>query len=240
MSTKETKEPTKNKMEKEQPIKQKKKGAPPVGLWLRVGPDLVLEELLRDLRQIFFVINGSDYERNMHAIEIFGDESDEEFRKKAGLVAAFGRDGGLAVIYRGSPSVAAEIEADGVLLKTLDDLPIAREHFGEEGIIGLACGTSQENAAAAHDAALDFVSFGTGKSTFPPPDVLRFWTLLSDKPAVVEGPITNDYVSYWVEAEAGFLDAGDYIWAHGKGVMQGTSNMLHAIELALESQQKKH
>lgn len=219
--------------------KGKKKGAPSVGLWLRIGPDLALEELMRDLRQIFFVINHSDYEKNMHAVEIFGNGEDEEFRKKAALMTAFARDAGMATIYRGTPAVAKEIEADGVLLETLDDMPLAREHFGEDGIIGLACGSSQENAAAAHDADVDFVSFGTGTKAFPPPETLRFWTLLSEKPAVIEGPITNDYAAYWVEKEAGFLDVGDYIWAHGKGVMQGTSNILYAIDLALEEAEKK-
>lgn len=217
---------------------KKKTGAAPVGLWLRVGPDLAVEELLRDLKQIFFVINSSDYERNMHALEVFGDGADEDFRAKAALVIAFARHNGIAALYRGAPAIAKEIKADGVVLENLDDLIAARELFGEDGIIGLACSTSKELAAAAHDADLDFVTFGTGGSAFPNPEDLRFWTLLSDKPALIEGHITNDHVSYWVKAEAAFLDAGDYIWSHGKGVMQGTSNMLYAIDLALEEMKK--
>lgn len=50
--------------------------------------------------------------------------------------------------------------------------------------------------------------------------------------------MTNDYCAFWVRAGAGFIDAGDYIWSHGEGVMKGTVNMLYAIDLALEEQKK--
>ena len=60
-----------------------------------------------------------------------------------------------------------------------------------------------------------------------------FW-MPSHAFAVIEGPVTNDYCAYYVESGAAFIDAGDYIWGHGKGVMQGTVNMLHAIDLALD------
>lgn len=219
--------------------KDTKKGAPPVGLWLRVGPDLAVEEVIRDLRQIFFVINGSDYERNMHVVEIIGDGEDPDFREKAAFIADFAKRSGIATLYRGDPSVAREIDVDGVTLETLEDLPCARERFGEDGIIGLACGTSREQACAAHDAALDFVTFGTGGAVMPNPEDLRFWTILSDKPAVIEGHVTNDHAGYWVRAGASFLDSGDYIWSHGKGVMQGTVNMLYAIDLALAEMEKE-
>lgn len=218
---------------------EKRKGAPPVGLWLKVGPDLAIPELLRDLKQIFFVINGSRYERNMHALEVRGQPDDPEFRDKAAVLFEFARHHGIACIFRGDHQTAKDIGADGVLVNVPEDIDKAREIFGVDGIIGLACGTSSEMAAAAHDAATDFVSFGAANGQLPAPEALRFWTLLSDKPALVEGPLTNDYCAYYVQAGAAFLDAGDYIWSHGKGVMQGTVNMLHAIDLALAEQREK-
>ncbi|HEY8192195.1 MAG TPA: thiamine phosphate synthase [Alphaproteobacteria bacterium] len=216
-----------------------KKGAPPVGLWLKIGPDLAVDILLRDLRQIFHVINnGSAYEKNMHVLEIVGSADDKDFREKAALLFAIGRAAGMAGIYRGDPAVAKEMDADGVLVDSITAFGEARKLFGENGIVGIYCGTSQDMAAQAHDAGADFVSFGTGKAGFPSPDVLRFWTILSDKPALIEGAITNDYCAYWVQAGAAFIDAGDYIWSHGEGLMQGTVNMLYAIDLALEEQEK--
>ncbi|MBI4031631.1 MAG: thiamine phosphate synthase [Proteobacteria bacterium] len=216
-----------------------KKGAPPVGLWLKVGPDLALDVLMRDLRQIFHVINnGSAYEKNMHTLEISGPAAEQDFRKKTALLFEIARAAGIACIYRGAPKDAKELGADGVHTDSIDSFRKGRELFGAEGIAGIHCGTSSEKAAAAHDADADFVSFGTKGPAMPPPDALRFWTMLSDKPALIEGPVTNDYCAFWVRAGAGFIDAGDYIWSHGEGVMKGTVNMLYAIDLALEEQKK--
>ena len=215
-----------------------KKGASPVGLWLKIGPDLALDVLMRDLRQIFRVINASSYEKNMHALEISGPADDADFCAKAELLFAVARAAGIACIYRGAPQVAKDIGADGVHVDTAELFTQGRELFGDDGIVGLHCGNSQELAAQAHDAGADFVSFGVKGPAMPSPDALRFWTMLSDKPALIEGPVTNDYCAFWVQAGAGFIDAGDYIWSHGDGVMQGTVNMLYAIDLALEEQEK--
>lgn len=215
-----------------------KKGAPWVGLWLKVGPDLALDVLMRDLRQIFHVINASGYEKNMHTLEISGPAADKDFREKAAFLFEIARAAGIACIYRGAPQDAKDMGADGVHVDSIEALKEGRALFGDEGIAGIHCGTSSEMAAAAHDADADFVSFGTKGPAMPSPDALRFWTMLSDKPALIEGPITNDYCDFWVKAGAGFIDAGDYIWSHGEGVMKGTVNMLYAIDLALEEQEK--
>jgi len=210
----------------------KKPGAPVCGLWLRIGPDLAPEILVRDLNQIFYVINRSEYEKNMNALEITGNHEDEKFRDAAALLFAFGRSKGIATILRGPAGVAKELGADGVLLEEIGDIAAAKETFGEQGIIGLACGLSQETSLAAYDAGADFVTFGSPRK-MPSIDVMKMWTILTDRPAVVEGPVTNDYCAYYVQAGAGFIDAGDYIWSHPKGVMQGTVNMMHAIDLAI-------
>lgn len=214
-----------------------RKGAPACGLWLRVGPDLAPDVLVRDLNQIFYVINRSPYEKNMHALEIFGDHESEKFREAAGHLFAFARGKGIATIFRGPAAMAKTLEADGVLLQDVNDIAAAKELFGEKGIVGLACALSQEASLAAYDAGADFVTFG-GPQKMPGVDVMKMWTILTDRPAVVEGPVTNDYCAYYVAAGAGFIDAADYIWSHPKGVMQGAVNMLHAIDLALADKAK--
>jgi thiamine monophosphate synthase len=219
-------------------VNEKKAGAPACGLWIRLGPDLALQELMRDLKQIYFVINGSSYEKNMHVLEVCCDESHGEETGKAALLFAQARENGIATILRGSIDKAKELEADGVLVDDIGKIKSAKQTFGEQGIIGFSCGLSDEQAAAAYDAGVDFVTFGTGKRTMPEPRALKFWTMLTDLPAVIEGDITNDYAAYYVQQGAAFLDCKDYIWGHKKGVMQGTVNMLHAIEVALEEDKK--
>lgn len=213
-----------------------KKGAPPCGLYLRIGPDLAMDILVRDLRQIFYVINASAYEKNMHVLEISGPADDAEFAEKASLLFELAKRNGIACIWRGAAEDAQKLGADGVLCLDKDSFYEAKRAYAgdDNAIVGLYCGTSQELAALAHDDGADFVSFGAGGPGFPSRDTLRFWSILSDKPALIEGPVTNDYCAYFVQAGAGFIDAGSYIWSHGEGVMKATSNMLYAIDLALE------
>ena len=148
--------------------KESRQGAPPCGLWLKVGPDLALDLLLKDLREIFFVVNnGSAYERNMHVLEVIGGDRAPDAAEKTRLLCELARQNGFAVIYRGAATTAKDLGADGVLLHELNDIAPARELFGEAGIVGLHCGTSAEAAAAAYDAEADFVMFGTGKTALP-------------------------------------------------------------------------
>lgn len=213
-----------------------KKGAPDVGLWVRIGPDLDPDWLIRELKQVFFVINNSAYERNMHVLEISGNADDARFAGNAITLFELAHHSGIATIWRGSPIHAKALKADGVLVDSLKSIKQARDLYGAEGIVGLQCGLSQDLARQAQEAGIDFVSFGTGKDTLPAPEALRFWATISDKPALVEGPMTNDYCAYFIENGATFLDAGAYVFSHGKGAMQGTVNMLHAIDLALADQ----
>lgn len=212
----------------------RKSGAPACGLWLRLGPDLAVDILSRDLKQIFFAINGSPYERNMHALEITGDAVDGSFAEAARHLYALARAGGIATIFRGDPQAAKDLGADGVLVADIAMLQQARAIFGDGGISGLACGLSKELSLAAYDAGADFITFGAANK-MPDAELMKMWDILTDRPVVIEGPISNDYAAYYVQAGAGFIDAGTYIWNHAKGVMQGTVNMLHAIDLALET-----
>lgn len=218
--------------------KYMKSGAPPVGLWIRLGlaelaaPAPALEH---DLKKIFYVINASPYEKNMHALEITG-QAIAQFPQRAATLFTLAQQNGIATIGRGDWALAQKAGADGVLVEDITALPLAREAFGEDGIVGVMC-DSQKKAAVAHDASVDFISLGTGKSdSFPSLEVLRFWVILSDKPALIEGPITNDNAGFFVKAGATFLDSAEYIFTHKKGVMQGTVNLLHAIDLALADQ----
>lgn len=220
--------------------KDSKQSAPSVGLYLKVGPALEMDMLTRDLKQVFFTINSSDYARNMHALEITGTQDDDpEFVEKAQALCQYAVMNGIVPVYRGHPDMARAIGAEGVLLLDLAHISLAKELFGETGVIGYHCGIENEEAAAAYDAGVDFVCFGLGEGKMPAADVLKFWTMLTDLPAVVEGNISNDYAAYYVEAGAGFIDSTDYIWSHPKGVMQGTVNMMHAIDLALAAQSEK-
>jgi len=109
----------------------------------------------------------------------------------------------------------------------------ARTALGDDAIVGLGCGLCRATAQRARDVAVDYVSFGL-PDALPPVDLVGWWATLTDTPALVRGPVDNDNAGVFVQAGASFLECGDYILAHPKGILQGTVNMLYAIELALE------
>jgi thiamine-phosphate pyrophosphorylase len=207
-------------------------------LYVVVPPGFVPADVAPQLRHLFYVTNRSAYERNMHALEIAHEVDAPDFAQRAEPVIALGRASGFAVILRGKGDATARLaqalSADGVLLDELEHIARARAILGEDAIIGLRCGLSPERADEARDAGADYVSFGyPGREQLPPEDIVKLWAWSSEKPVLVEGPVTNDDIDDFVKAGATFFDCGGYIFGHPDGVMQGTVNMLYAIDLAL-------
>jgi thiamine monophosphate synthase len=215
-----------------------KQGAPACGLYLRIPADPDMEATIQALRQAMLVINRSDYERNMHVIEVCSDSAanPEEAREKASVLAEIARLQGITPILRGSAGAARAAGADGVLLEDIGEMEAARAALGEASIIGVSCGLKRSIAQKALEAGADFVSFGLPENgMLPSPDLIGWWSALTEVPALAAGPVDNDGAGAFVRAGAGFLDCWAYIAGHEKGVMQGTVNMLYAIDLALES-----
>ena len=216
--------------------KAKKAGAPGCGLYVRLPPSFISQDKIRDIRQIFFVTTRSDYERNMHAIEFVHEPDSADFDDRARPLIELVRANGFAAIVRGGAVAARRLGADGVLLASAAEIAEARALFGEDGIVGLRCGLSRDRAEEALAAGIDYVSFGypDGKQ-LPPEDIISWWAAKTTLPALVEGDLTNDDCDDYIKAGAAFLDASGYILNHPEGIMKGTTNMLYAIDLALEA-----
>lgn len=208
-----------------------KKGSNPCGLYIRINADGEMDGNLTLLRQLAFVINRSAYEKNMHVIEIT-EGYDQE---KAGALVQLVKMEGMVAVVKGSAQRAADLDADGVLLDDAALIADARAVLGEEKIIGLVCRVDRAKARQAVDMKADYVVFGLEGQALPPISLFQWWSVLTEMPAVACGPISNDDTAELVRAGASFLDATDYIKNQEKGVMQGTINMLYAIDLAMES-----
>lgn len=219
------------------PKKEVKQGAPDCGLYLRIADDKPFEEAFRDLREAAFVLNRSAYEKNLHVLEVGGDHLDIDSTDRLKALVLGGKQNGLVVIVRGHAGLGFAVEADGVLLDKLDDLANAREVMGPDAIIGVRCGLSRHTAEKAAEAGADYITFASGGrgNVLPPESLIGWWSATSDLPALVEGSITNDDCSRYVQAGATFVEGTDYVWNHPKGIKQGTIDMLYAIDLAMES-----
>ena len=218
--------------------KEKKKGAPQAGLYLRIADDKPFEDAFREMREAAFVINRSSYEKNLHVLEVGGDPMDVDSTDRLKALVLGGKQNGLVVIVRGHAGLAFAVEADGVLLDKAEDVANAREVMGEDAIIGLRCGLSRQAAEDADKASIvDYISFAaTAEHILPPETLISWWGARAETPALVEGKITNDECGRYVRAGATFIDASDYVWNHPKGIKQGTVDMLYAIDLVMENQ----
>lgn len=213
-----------------------KSGAPPCGLYLRWTDNRPLADVVAVLRPVFRVMNASQYERNMHIVEWDAGTSLSPEELKA--LTAFCAYNGIVFIVRNDIGAGRECGAEGVILDDVARLPIAREAFGEEGILGVRCAESQEQAQAALATGADYVAFGSPARGLPSPALAAWWSTLTDTPCVMEGAITNDDCLHYVKSGAGFIEATSYVFPHPGGVMQGTVDMLHAIDLAAQTERK--
>ena len=126
------------------------------------------------------------------------------------------------------------MQADGVLLEPGGDIAAARAIVGDAAIVGLRCVQDRAAAELAVRAGVDYVSFSAPVGgRLIAPDILSWWSTATDIPALIEGAITNDDCGAYVRAGAAFIESGDYVLNHPKGVLQGAVDMLYAIDLAL-------
>lgn len=212
-----------------------KPSAPECGLYIRINDDFGFENAVAQLRHLFFVTTRSAYEKNMHVVELPGDAENAARAEEVKGLVTLARQNGFVAIIRHNIANAAEWNADGVLLDTVNDLPAARDALGPDIIIGVNVRISRSIAERALEDGADYVVFGAaGKIQLPPADLISWWSTHTDVPCLAAGPIANDNCATFVQAGATFVDASRYILHHPQGVMQGTSDMLYAIDLAVE------
>ena len=117
--------------------------------------------------------------------------------------------------------------ADGFLFEEVSAFNAGKDKLGEETIYGLRGAGDDVLAAGA-----DFIKVKAD------PTLLMKISAHEEAPLICASGkgITNDNVGSLALAGASFVDTGEYIFSHAKGVMQGAVNILHALDLAAEAQ----
>lgn len=204
-----------------------KSGAPDCGLYIRIPDDFSVFELIPQLQQLVLVVKRSQYKKNMHVMEWPSKAVGPDGIEHVAELVDFAKKGGFVALVRNDASVAQSTDADGVLLDKIDGVSAARELLGPDKIVGLKCaaGEDRERVIAM---GLDYVSLP------PDPQMIAKWATHVDLPVLADGELSNDDAATFVAAGATFLNSSDYIFNHPQGVMQGTVDMLYAIDLALE------
>ncbi len=119
--------------------------------------------------------------------------------------------------------------ADGVHLGQSDgSIREARALLGPDAQIGRTCHDSRHLAMEAGEEGADYVAFGAFHETTtkpshyrPAPEILTWWTTISQLPCVAIGGITPTNAAPIVAAGADFVAVVKAVWSHPDGPGQG-------------------
>jgi thiamine-phosphate pyrophosphorylase len=131
----------------------------------------------------------------------------------------------VAFILNDRADLAKQAGTDGVHLGQGDgSIAEARALLGREAQIGRTCHESRHLAMEAGEQGADYVAFGAFYDTTtkpshyrPQPEILGWWTTLSQLPCVAIGGIFPDNAAPLVDAGADFIAVVRAVWDHQDG-----------------------
>lgn len=209
-----------------------KQGAPPCGLYYRIGAGADIETVTQTVKEMAFVVNrASGYERNMNVVQI--DTAQDDKGELQDLIKIVQSMGFVAVIDE-DIGIADKMDADGVIVSGFKNLAKANSAFEDNKIIGFHCKASWECAESALSEGIDYVSFGVGGYGMADIKMIGKWTKMTVKPCAALGDFNNDTCGFFAQSGASFVEVTKYIDTHDESVMKATINVLHALELAAE------
>jgi len=130
-----------------------------------------------------------------------------------------------AFLINDRADLAAELGADGVHIGQ-NDTPYdeARKLLGPDHIVGVTCHATRHLAMVAGEGGADYVAFGAFHKTatkaaisVAEPEILTWWTTLTEVPCVAIGGITTENAAPLVAAGADFLAVSAGVWAYERG-----------------------
>jgi thiamine-phosphate pyrophosphorylase len=135
----------------------------------------------------------------------------------------------VAFILNDRADLAKQAGADGVHLGQGDgSITEARALLGREAQIGRTCHDSRHLAMEAGEQGADYVAFGAFYDTTtkpshyrPQPEILGWWTTLSQVPCVAIGGIFPENAAPLIEAGADFIAVVRAVWDHEGGPAAG-------------------
>ncbi len=198
-----------------------KDGSPSCGIYVRIDDFSNMLDLIGHVRQFAFAINrGSGYAKNMAVVELVYKA---EYAERIADIVPIIRQNGLVAIISGARELYG---ADGILVDDLTDIDTARGALDDDAIIGAVC-DNKDQAEQAIAAKVDYISAPAD------PALISWVSAKSDVLCLARGKrITPQTCPVLVDSGADLIDTTTYIFGHEKGVMQGTVNIMDAIDRA--------
>ena len=159
------------------------------------------------------------------------DVADDEVLRACEALLPIAQAADVAFILNDRADLAKQCGADGVHLGQGDgSIAEARALLGREAQIGRTCHDSRHLAMEAGEQGADYVAFGAFYDTTtkpshyrPTPDILGWWTTLSQVPCVAIGGIFPQNAAPLVAAGADFIAVVRAVWDHDGGPGAGVA-----------------
>ncbi|HUC18744.1 MAG TPA: thiamine phosphate synthase [Acetobacteraceae bacterium] len=168
---------------------------------------------------------------------------DAVLRHAIAVLAPVAQSRGVAFILNDRPDLAVETGCDGAHVGQTDMAgKEARRILGPDRTLGVTCHASRDLAMRAGEDGADYAAFGaffptTTKAapTHADPEILGWWSELTEIPSVAIGGITAANCAPLVKAGADFLAVVGSVWNHPEGPATGVRALNAAIAASLDT-----
>jgi thiamine-phosphate pyrophosphorylase len=165
---------------------------------------------------------------------------DDALRRAADCLCPIAQSRDVAFIMNDRPDIAQSSGCDGVHIGQDDgSYKDARNIVGPNAIVGVTCHDSRHLAIEAAEQGADYVAFGAFYPTttkdakgHPEPEILTWWSEMTEVPCVAIGGITAANCAPLVAAGADFIAVMGAVWNHPDGPAAGVKAMLEGIGAA--------
>ena len=199
---------------------------PPCQLYIVSPPAIVVPDFVEALKA---ALDGG----SVAALQLrLKDVPDDAVLRACEALVPVCRAADVAFILNDRADLAKAAGADGVHLGQSDgSIAEARALLGRDAQIGRTCHDSRHLAMEAGEQGADYVAFGAFYETTtkpshyrPAPEILTWWTVLSQLPCVAIGGIFPGNAAPLVEAGADFIAVVRAVWDHPDGPAAGVAS----------------
>lgn len=192
---------------------------PSCQLYLISPPKIILDDFAPRLEAALGAGDAAAFQLRLKPAD------DEEIYKAAEALLPICHKFHVPLILNDRIDLARDVGADGVHLGQSDgSVAEARAKLGLDAMIGVTCHNSRHLAFLAGDAGADYVAFGaffptkTKATKFTAePELLSWWSDISEVPAVAIGGIIPENCLALITAGAHFLAVSSGVWDHPGG-----------------------
>jgi thiamine-phosphate pyrophosphorylase len=168
------------------------------------------------------------------------DVDDDAVRRAIDVLRPVSQSRGVAFIVNDRPDLAVAHGCDGAHVGQTDTpAAVARKLLGDKLTLGVTCHASRDLAMSAGEDGADYVAFGAffpsptkDEASRADPEILQWWSELTEPPCVAIGGITAANCAPLVRAGANFLAVVSAVWRCPAGPAAGVRALNAAIAAA--------